>query len=101
MIDFWFLYLAVDFFQEIYFRVFNALANAGSFEQTERIPKWLKDYIQEREIVFADDDPNASGSGSNAPDENSVSLIVEDKKPVLPPAGFSLTHADFAKKRSV
>ncbi|KAK1432445.1 hypothetical protein QVD17_09341 [Tagetes erecta] len=54
----------------------------------------------EREIVFADDDANASGSGSTAPEENSVAPIVEDKKPVLGP-GMSLTHVDFAKKRSV
>ncbi|KAK1424148.1 hypothetical protein QVD17_19466 [Tagetes erecta] len=77
-------------------RVFNALADAGRFEETERIPEWLKDYIQEREVVFTDDDPMAFGYGSSVPDENSVVPPVKDEEHVFAP-GISVPSKHFAK----
>ncbi|KAK1424147.1 hypothetical protein QVD17_19465 [Tagetes erecta] len=73
-------------------RVFNALADAGRFEETKRIPEWLKDYIQEREVVFTDDDPMASGSCSS----NSVVPPVKDEEPVFVP-GISVPSKHFVK----
>ncbi|KAK1424149.1 hypothetical protein QVD17_19467 [Tagetes erecta] len=76
--------------------VFNALADAGRFEETERIPEWLNDYIQEREVVFTDDDRMASGTGSSVPDENSVVPPVKDEEPVFAP-GISVPSKHFVK----